>query len=133
MERENIIDICGDMLGQEVISRKSGYIETPNYPSYYPPDIYCTCNLTLTERNSKIVLTLIDLELEGYSSGVCLNDWLEYTLPGQNWGSGHRLCYNDLHNSTSIIAPSIQLHFKADTKKEARGFWLQYQGKWPLS
>ena len=48
----SIIDICGDLLDGQVVNRQDGYIETPNYPDLYPPEVSCTCNLTA--RNAEI-------------------------------------------------------------------------------
>ncbi len=47
---QNIIDICGDLLGGEAIARSSGFIETPNYPTMYPPDVSCMCSLKPLQR-----------------------------------------------------------------------------------
>lgn len=59
----------------------------------------------------------------------CLGDWLEYTLPGQTWGAGFRMCDAAKLNKTYLISNNIELHFRADSQDEARGFWIKYEGE----
>ena len=60
----NIVDVCGDMMAGAYISRQTGYIESPDYPDVYPPDVSCSCNLTTTDPDASIYLNVVDINLE---------------------------------------------------------------------
>ncbi len=69
------------------------------------------------------------MELHSVERNKCIGDWLEYTLPGQTWGTGVRMCNSSAMNQTHILEDNIELHFRGDSDVESRGFWIKYEGK----
>ena len=44
------------------------------------------------------------------------------------WGQGIRMCNATELNKTHIIEGNLELHFRADSMNESRGFWIKYEG-----
>lgn len=77
---------------------------------------------------TSIKLTVMDMKVHSVKDDECVGDWLEYTSPGEVWGRGIRLCDAKRANTTYIVKNNIELHFRADSKRESRGFWIRYEG-----
>lgn len=77
---------CGQILDQ-LKAGQQGFIQSPNYPNNYPPNLECTWNLNAT-NNTKVYLTIFDLDI---SSGHDLKDTdsLSVSLTG-NWNQAQR-------------------------------------------
>ena len=52
----NIVDVCGDAQpdNKPTMSRRLGFIETPNYPKNYPPGIKCQCHMESADNHASI-------------------------------------------------------------------------------
>ena len=68
------------------------------------------------------------MDIHSVDKKSCIGDWLEYTTPGEIWGRGFRMCNATRLNTTYLIGNSLELHFRADTMYESRGFWIKYEG-----
>ena len=53
---------------------------------------------------------------------------MEYATPGVMWGQGVRMCKAANLNKTHLIGSHVELHFRADSMNESRGFWIKYEG-----
>ena len=53
---------------------------------------------------------------------------MEYATPGVMWGQGVRMCKAANLNKTHLIGSHLELHFRADSMNESRGFWIKYEG-----
>jgi len=60
------VDVCGEDLLRGAVLQIGvgvGYINSPLYPSNYPPNTNCYCHLVTTTVDSQIVLFLLDVKL----------------------------------------------------------------------
>ena len=77
---------------------------------------------------TQIKLTVLDIDIHSVDKTRCIGDWLEYTTPGVMWGDGVRMCNATQLNKTHLIGGNLELHFRADSMNESRGFWIKYEG-----
>ena len=124
-----MVDMCGDLLQGKTISREAGYITSVNYPSTYPPNEMCTCNITAKSQGAHISLKTLDVDMFSsvyYQRG---QDWLEYTETIDQWSNGKVIVNSMSAKDISTNSNKLQLNFRSDSINEARGFWLRYEGK----
>jgi len=122
------MDICGDNTEEKKVTRTSGYINSLNYPRPYSPDNTCSCLLTTPSLDSQIILNLLDLHLSSAANDNWNSDWLEYSNNMKDWGSGRVLRLSSPNRTVHTGSQIVYLNFRSDHQREARGFWLQYQG-----
>lgn len=149
-EPSGMIDVCGESRtpGTTVIQSSGvGYINTPLYPSNYPPNSNCYCHLE-TSSDAEIILSLVDLNFvpattaagDGNSidaqqqqqsapASDCSDDWLEYALMNQTFGTGKKLCSAAIGEPIYTGASVVLLNFHSDYDIAGRGFWMQYVGR----
>ena len=73
-------------------------------------------------------MTILDIDVHSVNKTKCVGDWLEYATPGVMWGQGVRMCKAANLNKTHLIGSNLELHFRADSMNESRGFWIKYEG-----
>lgn len=125
-DQDNIMDVCGDNTEGQTVQGTFGYINSLNYPIPYSPDNTCRCTLTAPSLHAQIILSLLDLNLGATANDK--SDWLEYSSSRQDWGTGRVLRLSSQNRTVRTGSQIIYLNFRSDHQREARGFWLQYQG-----
>ena len=125
----SVVDVCGDSLTGHILTRTSGYVQSLNYPSLYPANLMCTCNISAHDSQSELVLQLLDLDTYSLNHGVEGGDWLQYSNDLEHWGSGHALQTSDIMRQVHTGSSQVHLNFRSDSTREGRGFWLQYSGE----
>ena len=136
------MDICGQNLAHpgDVIERTIGYITSVVYPSVYPPDTDCYCNLVTDMVDAQVVLYVLDLQLEPPANGSsslppqhgCGPDWLKYdhTIGNGPFDAGGRTLCGVAKNSPIFTGSNgVQLRFHSDAAGESRGFWVKFVGE----
>ncbi|KAM9188453.1 scavenger receptor cysteine-rich domain-containing protein DMBT1-like [Mergus octosetaceus] len=107
---------CGGLL-----SRSSGTIQSPLYPSDYPDNANCLWEIQVM-NNFRIALTFRSIQLEG----GCQNDYIEiYDGPPNTSPLLQRICsgYNVAYTSSSNL---MTIRFHSDSRYSSRGFYAEY-------
>ena len=127
------MDICGEALAGDSgeITSTDGYVVSLNYPDDYSPDSSCQCLLSTTDPDSHLRLEVLDMHLSPGPNPTWARDWLEYVSELADWGEGTRLSGLQKGASGDVHSHQVYLNFKSDGEKEARGFWIRYQGEAP--
>lgn len=76
----HIVDVCGDKQENESVFNEVGYIESMNYPQPYSPDMECSCKLEVSEPETEIILTVLDMKMSDDSCMVFIYIYLKYFL-----------------------------------------------------
>ncbi len=129
MDPLSVVDICGDTLGNTMITRNHGYIESLNYPDVYSPYTTCTCRIVAQDPQATIKLSILDINLSSAQTVSLHHDWLEVAATSDQWGEGRKLNYMTRNEEMNTMLNSVYLNFRTDGLQEGRGFWLQYQGE----
>uniref|UniRef100_A0A493SXC1 CUB domain-containing protein n=1 Tax=Anas platyrhynchos platyrhynchos TaxID=8840 RepID=A0A493SXC1_ANAPP len=108
--------LCGGLL-----SRSSGTIQSPLYPSNYPDNANCLWEIQVM-NNFRIALTFRTIHLQG----GCQNDYIEiYDGPPNTSPLLQRICsgYNVAYTSSSNL---MTIRFHSDSRYSNRGFYAEY-------
>nr|XP_038037174.1 deleted in malignant brain tumors 1 protein [Anas platyrhynchos] len=108
--------LCGGLL-----SRSSGTIQSPLYPSNYPDNANCLWEIQVM-NNFRIALTFRTIQLQG----GCQNDYIEiYDGPPNTSPLLQRICsgYNVAYTSSSNL---MTIRFHSDSRYSNRGFYAEY-------
>ncbi|XP_028664301.1 ST14 transmembrane serine protease matriptase a [Erpetoichthys calabaricus] len=105
---------CGGQL-----TGAGGNFTSPNYPSYYPPRMDCTWNITVPNGlNVKVRFNKFLLSEPGVIVGSCSKDYVEI--------NGQRLCGEQPVTVVSSKSSWIIVKFHSDSSYVDRGFTAEY-------
>uniref|UniRef100_A0A8B9BPY4 CUB and zona pellucida like domains 1 n=1 Tax=Anser brachyrhynchus TaxID=132585 RepID=A0A8B9BPY4_9AVES len=108
---------CGGLL-----SRSSGTIQSPFYPSNYPDNANCLWEIQVM-NNFRIMITFRSIQLQG----GCQNDYIEiYDGPPNTSPLLRRICsgYNVAYTSSSNL---MTIRFHSDSRYSSSGFYAEYR------
>ncbi|KAM3922254.1 membrane frizzled-related protein isoform 1-T2 [Leptodactylus fuscus] len=107
--------ICGGYLRDS-----EGSLNSPNYPSHYPPN--CRCSWILEAGEGRLVqLKVIVLDVGRY--GNCLYDWLE--LKDEN--TSRKFCGSVAPTTYISSSSRLQVQFISDDHSSGTGFLATYR------
>ncbi|XP_041118326.1 deleted in malignant brain tumors 1 protein-like [Polyodon spathula] len=109
---------CGGYLGGPY-----GSFSSPNYPYNYPNGAYCTWHIQV-ERNDKIYLTFLKIQMEACSNCNCDSISI-YDGPSTNYRRIGFIC----RNNTTVFESSsntMTVVFRTDGSVTATGFYAHY-------
>jgi len=107
----------------------SGFIQTPGYPSSYPPQMRCDWLIKGTSGNA-VTITLTDFELENSKNGgdCSSSDYLQI-YDGRNAGAKllDSICGTVSNNKTyQATGAYMYLKFTSNEQIQWRGFSIHY-------
>ena len=122
MDNFNVIDVCGDFTQSSTIHRKSGYIESLDYPRPSPANSACSCYFK-TPPNATLLLSVLD----GQKAPPSLLKW----RPGGGDSSlGREIIWNgDGKGFVYTESDDVIISHRSSTNEREGGrFWLKYEG-----
>uniref|UniRef100_A0A0K0ESU2 Metalloendopeptidase n=1 Tax=Strongyloides stercoralis TaxID=6248 RepID=A0A0K0ESU2_STRER len=111
--------ICGGKL-----TKKSGFIESPNFPEMYPYNISCQWEIEVS-KNMLVAIKILYIEIE--KSGNCMYDHIEF-YEESNGELLLRTCgsYNETTSIVTKESNKMKIIFNSDASNNKNGFLLQY-------
>jgi len=116
---------------QTVVTSRSGFLSSPNYPHVYATIADCWWTLT-TQPTQSIRLTVYDFQLSVKTGNVC-RDYLRITASTLTPAGSEFTVFEDCGSLGlqvfDIAASRVQLHFHAGQSSQPhRGFLIHYTG-----
>lgn len=105
-----------------VLSAKTGIIQSPEYPNLYPPFADCEWNIAV-ERGYSIVLDFEDFSVEEHPDYECPYDWLRVEFAN---GTFRALCGDKKPNAIVSNTNWIHISFHSDMDENRKGFRIRY-------
>ena len=108
----------------------NGYIQSPNFPSYYPNNANCSYLISSPDPLARIVLTRVQFNLEShsycrYDSVKIYNGW---TSSAPRVGPSHGYCGNTFPLTCISTGNAMFITFTSDGSVSRSGFKLHYRG-----
>ena len=115
----DVVDVCS----HAVITTQEGYIRSPHYPHNYPNNLRCTLTIRLADRNQRLQLHIIDMNLQ--KNDTACADWL-HTFDGYR---SNTVCSSRVrHHLLTTLENHLVVEFQSDADVRQKGFWLYYKG-----
>ena len=113
-------DICSSV----TMTSHRGFIRSPRYPdNNYTADLHCACRLQTEDHG--IMLQILDFSLSQAKISTCQGDFLKISGKGKKCGS---ISPRRLPEKLKLDTHDLSLQFRTDSRRNARGFWLEYTG-----
>ncbi|CEF59375.1 Astacin-like metalloendopeptidase [Strongyloides ratti] len=111
--------ICGGKL-----TKRKGFIESPNFPELYPYNISCQWEIEVS-KNMLVAIKILYIEIE--KSGNCMYDNIEF-YEESNGELLLRTCgsYNETISVVTKESNKMKIIFNSDASNNKNGFLLQY-------
>ncbi|KAI0228845.1 hypothetical protein LSAT2_020730 [Lamellibrachia satsuma] len=114
----DVMDICS----HSVITKQMGFIQSPRYPHNYPNNQRCTLAIRLPDRNQRLHLYIIDMNLQKNDTDCA--DWL-HTFDGYR---SNTVCSSRVrHHLLTTLENHLVVEFQSDASVRQKGFWLYYE------
>jgi len=124
----------------EKLTARSGIIQSPGYPSNYPPNTDCYWEIARPKDGACVLFTVEDFNVPSEDEALCPGDHFVLESCGSWWTvSPERYYCGDyseyirergsfnLVQHYQVNATSLRVSFHSDSVNQAKGFLMQYQ------
>ncbi|XP_043935637.1 complement C1r subcomponent-like [Protopterus annectens] len=113
---------CKVDCSNEIYTKSSGVITSPDYPRPYPADLNCTYRIVLQEGQG-IIIDFEDMDIDSHPEVDCPYDTLKLTANDKDLGT---FCGSNHSGMIETFSNIVNINFITDESGDSKGWKIRY-------